>query len=569
MDARLNPPSAERLMRDVRMIAQWERLSGSPGERQAFEYIQRELRAAKIATTLLEHPALISLPGRASFRLLPADEELTCITHSFAAPARNLEAAVVYLDESTPPTADAVAGCIVATDGLAMPGRVAQLQRARAAAAVFLNRDPHVHEMIVSTVWGSPTPERLGELPAIPVVSMAGPSARRLRHFLEGSARVGDLRARLSAEVETAWRPLPLLVADLPGEREDTFVLLAGHVDSWYVGAMDNGGANAAMMEIARLLARARRYRGLRVAFWSGHSHGRYAGSAWYADTHWAELDERCAAHLYVDSIGGRGASLLTHGYCMPETRAVGAAAIKKIAGQAYTGSRVGRSGDQSFLGIGIPSLFMTLSEHPKDGPEASRDFAITGSDTGGLGWWWHTPEDTPDKLDPVLLARDTAIYFEAVRTLCGEPVLPLDYAATAAELLGQLRDLQERLGERFDLGPCLAEARGFERAARALRSKLRKIGVGRWRHVARANQALMRIGRALIPVLYTQAGRFDHDPATTLPSLPPLAGADELARTPPDTPEAYALTVGLTRGRNRLVEGLRAARQAAEEAMD
>jgi hypothetical protein len=229
----------------------------------------------------------------------------------------------------------------------------------------------------------------------------------------------------------------------------------------------------------------------------------------------------------------------------------------------------VGRAGDQSFLGIGIPSLFMTLSEHPTGGPEASRDFALTGSDSGGLGWWWHTPEDTPDKLDSVLLARDTAIYFEAVRTLCGEPILPLDYTATAGELLAQLRDLGQRLGDRFDLGPCLEDARRFEQAAMALRARIQKVGVGRRRHVEEVNTALRRIGRALIPVLYTRAGRFDHDPATAIPAIPPLAGAEELAGMPAGSPEAQAIEVSLNRGRNRLVQALREARQIAEEAAE
>ncbi|OFX14878.1 MAG: hypothetical protein A2V59_06620 [Armatimonadetes bacterium RBG_19FT_COMBO_69_19] len=557
--------SGERLMRDVRMIAQWERLSGSPEERQAFAYIERELRAAKVRTRMLEHPALISLPRRASFRLVPSGEDLPCITHSFAVAARDLEAPLVYVRDGADPAKIDLAGRIAVTDGLAMPGRVAQLQHAHAAGAVFLNRDPLVHEMIVSTVWGSPTPDRTAQLPTIPVVSMAGPPARRLREVLDHGGSVG----RISTEVETSWRTLPLLVADLPGEREDTYVLLAGHVDSWYVGAMDNGGANAAMMEIARLLVRSKRYRGLRLAFWSGHSHGRYAGSTWYADTHWDDLDRYCAAHLYIDSIGGRGATLLTSGYCMPETKAVGEAAIKRIAGQKYEGTRVGRSGDQSFLGIGIPSLFMTLSEHPKDGPDASRDFAITGTDTGGLGWWWHTPEDTPDKLDPVILSRDTGIYFEAIRTLCTEPVLPLDYTATTAALIVQLRDLETRLGDRFDLSSCLEEARGLERATKAIRAKVRKIGVGRWRHVEQVNTALMRLSRTLIPVLYTRAGRFDQDPATSIPLLPPLAEAERLAGAAAGASEAHSATVALTRGRNRLVQALRKAREIAEEAAE
>ncbi|MDR7499822.1 MAG: M28 family peptidase, partial [Armatimonadota bacterium] len=360
----------------------------------------------------------------------------------------------------------------------------------------------------------------------------------------------------------------PLLVADLPGTGEDTYVLLAGHVDSWYRGAMDNAAANAAMLEIARLMTRGRRYRGLRLAFWSGHSHGRYAGSTWYADTFWDDLDRRCAVHLYIDSVGGRGATELARSYCMPETKAVGAAAVRKVAGQVYEGARVGRAGDQSFLGIGIPSLFMTLSEHPADGPERSADFALTGGATGGLGWWWHTPEDTPDKIDPAHLARDTAVYFEAVRAFCVKPLLPLDYAATASEVAAQLQTLQARLGDRFDLSGCLTEARALRRAARALRTA-GKTAPARRRRIERVNRALMRLGRILIPVLYTRSGRFDHDPATSIPPLPPLAGAEALADLSPDSAEAHALTVALTRGRNRLLDALRRARAVAEEAAE
>ena len=552
-------------MRDVRTIAQWERLSGSPEERRAFDYIEGELRGAGVRTRMMEHPALISLPKAASFHLLETGEDLPCITHSFAAPVEGLEADLVYAGGDGGSAPVDAAGSIVVTDGLAMPGRVAQIERAGAAAAVFLNHDPRVHEMIVSTVWGSPTPDRVSELPAIPVVSMAGRSAERLRGAVrDGGARP---RARMSAEVVTSWVTLPLLIADIPGQREDTFVLLAGHVDSWYAGAMDNGGANAAMMEIARLMAHAKLYRGLRVAFWSGHSHGRYAGSTWYADTHWEELDRSCAAHLYIDSVGGRGATLLTSGYCMPETRAVGQAAVRRVSGQRYTGSRVGRSGDQSFLGIGVPSLFMTLSEHPKDGPEASRDFAITGTDTGGLGWWWHTPDDTPDKLDPAFLVRDTMIYVEAIRRLCTEPVLPLDYTAAADHLIAQLNELRDRLGDRFALGPCLAEARGFARAARALRARARAVRAGRLRSAGGVNRALMSLGRALIPVLYARAGRYDHDPATALHPLPPLAEADALVSAASGSPEARSAAVALARGCNRLLHALRQARALAEEA--
>ncbi|HME25023.1 MAG TPA: M28 family peptidase [Acetobacteraceae bacterium] len=79
----------------------------------------------------------------------------------------------------------------------------------------------------------------------------------------------------------------PILVAELDGPDPDgPFVLYSGHNDTWYYGVMDNGAANATMLELARLLApqREKWRRGLRLWFWSGHSHERYSGSTWYAE---------------------------------------------------------------------------------------------------------------------------------------------------------------------------------------------------------------------------------------------------------------------------------------------
>ncbi len=562
----LNSVSADRLMQDVEQIASWVRLSGTAEEREAFEYLEQQLREAGLQTQLLEHEALISLPEEASLIVEGADSQaLDCITHSFAAstPDEGTAAPAVYAgDLSAQP---ALRGRIAVIDGLAMPNVVAEAEALGAAGAVFLNRDPHVHEMIVSTVWGSPTPERMENLPQIPVASMAGKAAATLRERIEDTQE--PVHLRLHTQVDTGWRKIPLLVADLPGQAEDTFVMFAGHVDSWHYGAMDNGTANATMLEVARLLADVDLYRGLRLTFWSGHSHGRYAGSTWYADAHWTELAELCVAHVNVDSVGGRNASRLDNGYCMPETRAVGARAVAAVTDQTFRGSRVRRAGDQSFLGIGVPSLFMSLSEQPADSPDASRDFAITGGDTGGLGWWWHTPEDTPDKIDPDNLVRDAQVYVAAVHQLCASPVLPLDYAATAATLSEQLRKLQEQLGDRFDLSDCVTEAEALSEAVQRLNERIAAVDAEDWIATMGLNQALLELSRTLVPVLYTRAGRFDHDPATSIPEIPPLADAVRLAEVPVDSEEAPALRVAARRGRNELFHALQTARLIAQSA--
>lgn len=564
----LQSVSQDRLMEDVQQIAQWERLSGTEDERQAFEYIESQLRDAGLQTQLIEHEALISLPLDAALKIEDEDgETLDCITHSFAASthADGLLAPARYVSDFKEERD--LTGHIAVIDGLAMPQSVARAEAAGAVGAVFLNRDPHVHEMIVSTVYGSPKPDQLADLPTIPAVSVVGETAERLRERFETNQE--PLHLWIQAQVDTGWRKIPLLIADLPGTVEDTFVLFAGHVDSWHYGAMDNGTANATMLEVARLIAKTQPYRGLRLAFWSGHSHGRYAGSAWYADAHWAELDERCAVHVNVDSVGGRNATKLDEGYCMPETKAVGARAVATVSDQTFHGSRVGRAGDQSFLGIGVPSLFMSFSEHPADSPDASRDFAITGLGTGGLGWWWHTPEDTVDKIDPDLLERDAKAYVAAIHELCTSSVLPLDYAATTTALLDQLRSLQDQLAGHFGVSDCVAETESLVQATEQLNdyaTRLRESSDVESRQAV--NRTLMELGRTLIPVLYTRSGRYDQDPATTIPKLPPLEDAKKLLEMSPDSDEAHAVRVSARRGRNRLFHALRTARRLAESAI-
>src|SRR5690606_31051813 len=167
----------------------------------------------------------------------------------------------------------------------------------------------HLHEMTVSPVWGSPTPETLDMLPQVPVISVDSATGEQLKALIDGA----EARVRVTTVVDTRWRKIPVLLADLDVEGRD-HVMFSGHVDSWHYGAMDNGSANATMIEVARILANHRDElrRGVRFAFWSGHSQARYAGSTWFADAYWFDLRDRCVAHVNVDSTGGKGATDLT-----------------------------------------------------------------------------------------------------------------------------------------------------------------------------------------------------------------------------------------------------------------
>jgi hypothetical protein len=427
---------------------------------------------------------------------------------------------------------------------------------ARGAAALVFVNDAERHEMIASAVWGSPTVADVVRLPRVPIVSVTRADGARLRDRL---AR-GEADVVIDAEVDTRWRTLPVLEATLDGPGTgDDLVLLSGHVDSWHLGAMDNASANAVMIAVSEALARRRDRlrRRLRVCFWSGHSHARYAGSAWYADAHWEALRDHAVAHVNVDSLGGVGASVLAHATASDELRGLGAHAVGIGAALPFVGSPPVRAGDQSFLGIGVPSLFMTLSEQPPS-DAGVRPTGVMPTASGGLGWWWHTPEDTMARLDGRALERDARVYAAALGRLLTEPVVPYELAALLDAFGAALARAERRWSVVSDaaLGARLDALRPGVQAIDAALARARSSSLAD----PEADRRALALGRALNPVLRTRSGPFGHDPALPTPPLPDLLdppGASEAAR---DLIDARHVDVALRRGVNRALAAIRAA---------
>jgi len=124
--------SSATLMAHVRVIGALERESGSPGEAQAFDYIERTLKSYGMEVERREIEAYISLPQEARLAL----------------------------------------------------------QQAGALGHVHVLGD-HLHNMIVTTIWGTPAPDTAARIPAIPCLSILGADGERLRGLLaNGPPRV-------------------------------------------------------------------------------------------------------------------------------------------------------------------------------------------------------------------------------------------------------------------------------------------------------------------------------------------------------------------------------------------
>lgn len=553
-----------RLIDSTQAIAAWVRLSGSSEEAKAFDWIEERCLLTGAEVKRHEPILLLSIPISATLSL--GDVEIPCITHSMSAstPPDGIE---VRLDEWGGFTSGAAV-----IDSIATPLGMLKAASKGASACVFVAGSKQPPEMIVSPVWGCPGLKELEALPAIPAVSLGREGGQILRSLMVS----GINRARLFTKVETTWKKAPCLVVDVapPCGRGDEFVFISGHVDSWYHGAMDNASGNACALEILRLAVENRSplRRGIRVAFWSGHSHGRYAGSAWYADNFWEELASRAAVHINIDCLGGIGATVVTEACAMPETKWVASEVIRLLTGEEFRGTRFTRMGDQSFWGCGVSSLFVTPSEQPLSlGSGGEAELLGKAGRTGGLGWWWHTPADTVDKISPEFLSRDTRIYTALAMWFATAKVVPLRMSCAAKETQASFEiwhnrlngggltcEVLDGLGIRKAFGHGLALIRELRNALDLVDEALAKLEADDVPEIliADINTALLQLARPLVRLNYVEGSVYHHDPALPSDPMPILSPVRTLVESS-DPHARYAAAVEVRRRFNRVLHEL------------
>jgi hypothetical protein len=372
----------------------------------------------------------------------------------------------------------------------------------------------------------------------------------------------------VTTAVTRGWRTEPIVVADVPGRSAD-FVLVGTHVDAWYRGMTDTAGSVASILEMARVLEqhRGQLARGVRFGWWTGHSFGRYAGSAWYADRFWTDLDQHCVAYTNLDGPGRRGSRLdAVSASGWPGLADYARESAIRITGKTPGGRapgattptarvfRPGRDSDSSFQGIGVP-FFSIGVPGPGNG---SADI-----DAAGRIAYWHAADDTLDKLDMQALTMDTGYRVAQLYDLATARTLPHLVAPIAASYSVVLKDLTASAGAAFDLSTTVTLASALDDTAARFDRAPRPTDPAR---VAAFNALVVRVTHALNSTLYTRAGRFDQDPAAALPVLPLLTRVKDLATLPRDGDEYGFLETALIRGRNAVDATLRAAAEAMAE---
>lgn len=562
-------------------IVNYDRLSGSPGEFSAVEYLRRTLEAEGITTrvdTFLAYisdpvsasvaipgtdfaPEAITISGSASVTELLGDlvdlgtlgdlpayltetgERLILDTHGPAGSAsgRSASAEGAAADAATHLAAPDLAGKIALITGQPRPGPVLQMTELGAAGVIFVNPEERLNDLTTTSVWGAPSLRNYHRIPTLPVAEIVWSAGEALRSRM---AR-GPVQVSMSTETRTGWKELRLLVASIRSPNDEApFVLAGGHLDSWHFGGTDNGGANVAMLALARAFHRHRDHlrRGLAVAWWPGHSNGRYAGSTWFVDQQFDALRRHAVAHVNFEGLGQMGAKRFS---------ANASASLAELAGRVVrdeVGERVrptppGRNSDQSFNGVGLPLLQLNHSRLAED---------------GGY-WWWHTPDDTRDKVDAEVLKTDADLYASALGRLLGEPTLPVALSPVVERLDDALTEARSAAGGHLDLDEAIERNRDLLATVQDLEHSLPAATS------PEQERDMVAILRPLHRILYTLLGPYHPDPAVSEGTLPGLNPVHMLTVNDPSTDRyQFALTT-LRREVARILEAIDVAQARAE----
>jgi hypothetical protein len=545
--------------------------SGSQREEEAIQFINHRLEEYGLQPEILHYDAYLSDPQYATLKILePSRMEFSCTPYRQVEKTgpEGVEGNCIYISPEE-------IGKTACRDKIALVEQTVQgdwlglrdkwfltLQKMGIKGLIVIEQDDFmptvIHQRADFSVSGNPTIDNVHLIHRIPaVVSISHRDGQELKRLVSH----GGARVKLTSVVETAWKTIPLLVAEITGTKDpDRFLLVNGHVDTppFSPGCTDNASGIAAMMELARVLnkQRTRLVRSIRFAFWTGHETGRYAGSTWYNDCFWHELRYRCTGSLNVDSPGAEGATLHDD-VPIGEVQNLVTEIIKQNTGAIPDSFRwPNRAGDNSFWGTGLPHTEL-CSVRPRKLYDPFVNFS-------GGGWWWHSPLDTIEHGDVDILANDVKANLRFIFHMTNCPVLPIDFIPYARVMIDTLEDLQKRVDKiksYFNLEPVIDRVREFARLAIELEAAIvQAVDKGASETVLeKLNRGLMEVSRHINPVAHSNAEKTEQMSMETFGAtrFPRIHHILELAKMPqPETAEFRLLCTKLLRERNFVEDG-------------
>ena len=533
------------------------RIAGSEDERIASEYVTDYMKKYGLETKNEEFYTFNSFPLESEIEILePVNmkiDSLPC-AHIRSTSKEGDEFEIVYIgngSEEEYKDKDVKGKIVLVEVSYAPPvpekGRIAWKKGAAGMMCMNWGNDEEVIcNRGLKAVWGNPTEETVKNIPQIVGVGITRNAGLMIKKMcLEGKT----VKAKIKAIAKNEWGKLTQPFGILHGNgKSKEFILVASHLDAWKPGVTCNATGDSTTMEMIRILSKYREYldRDIWFTYWDGHEIAEAAGSTWFVDEYWEELSKNCIAYVNVDSTGMREATLYEikasdELYDFMENHARG------ILDCDLRMTGLGKIGDQSFMGIGIPATAQRMS-FTKEYMEHAHGAT--------LGWWNHTKEDGFDKYSPENIKKDIDSTMTMLIRLSNEEKIPYEFQRkfdTIQNKLTQIKDTGE-----IGVDHLIQLAKTAEDAVVKIQG--RKDEITDERKISFYNEFVKMVSRKITNVFQTYVNKYQQDSYgfTSLSKpVPLLADMERLETLSPDTMEYGMVRTQLIKNRNRILDGL------------
>lgn len=527
------------------------RISSGPDVTKAAEFICSELKAYGFETKMEHFYTYNSTPLTSSLEVLSPTKEkiksLPCGHIRSTAPEGEVHD-LVYLaseDYQNIDNIDIKDQIILVEVSYAPPTpEKARLLSDHGAAGMICmnwgNDEDVIPGKAIKTVWGNPTEETFPKIPNLIAIGVTRNDGLKLKALCQ----TGPVKINIAAIAKNEWQNICMPFGILKGNgKSDEFLLVASHLDAWKPGVTCNATGNALTLELCRVLAAHREtlHRDIWVTFWNGHEIAEAAGSTWFVDNHWDELNKRCVNYMHIDSPGMKDASLFEI-KCGDELIKFAEDKAKAISNTPLRVMRLKKIGDMSCLGIGIPGICQRMAYTQE---EMDKQHGAT------LGWWNHTLEDGLDKYAPDVIAKDALYTMSFLYNLATVKYLPYDYKDKFDNLINTVTVLQDKFAKHVDLNDLLSNLK----QAKGLITNIQR-GQRHSCNPDTYNKFMMFTARCMTNVSQTYASKYEQDSYgyyKLSSPLPLLSDLRKLAAHDPASLEYGLIKTQIIRNKNRI----------------